>query len=149
MNIKGKYYCSRCLAPLPDETVCLYCGHDPEERYDSHLMEEGTLLSDQRYRVGVVITEDNWYCCYGGWDYWKGKPVLIKELFPKKLISRDILVSDNVVIPSGREKEYAEVLKQYINMGYRGVCTPAIIDAFYCNGFGYHIFDYGNMLDRI
>ena len=115
MNIKGKHYCSKCLKPISDEILCPFCGHNPETLFDSHLMEEGTLLADQRYRIGVIIKEDPMFCYYGGWDYCSEEPVIIHELFPKYLVSRNVLVSDTVLVSPEKKSEYDEMLHQFLD----------------------------------
>ena len=142
MNINGKHYCSRCLAPIPDEIVCPFCGHDPEASFDSSLMEEGTLLSDQRYRVGVIIKENHLFCYYGGWDYYYNKPVIIKELFPKHMVSRNIFVSDNAIVSPELKLQYDKMLNYFLcSVNDMFILHPAI-HTFLCNGFGYHILDH-------
>lgn len=141
MDIKGKHYCSRCLAPIFEEIVCPYCGHDPDEIYASCFMEEGTLLSDQRYRVGSIIKEDDFFCYYGGWDYLKDKPVIIKELFPKHLVTRDTFISDNIIIKPKKENQYKEMLNNFVDIWNDKTIAAKIINVFISNGFGYQIFD--------
>lgn len=140
MDILGDHYCSSCLHTLPDEQICPFCGHNPEEKYERYILEEGTLLNNRRYRIGVPNHEDNLYCYYGAWDYLQEKPVMIQEFFPKDLITRNILDSDDIIILKGKESLYWKKLNEYIQQSYYNK-GKKIIDHFTENSFGYRIFE--------
>lgn len=140
MNIRGQLLCSRCLSEIDDESVCPYCGYDPEEIYGEYLLEEGTLLNHQRYHVGVVFYESPLDCWYGGWDYQKDMPVFIQEFFPVHLISRNITVSDLPVCQQGKEHEYKNALFQFLSSPGIILEGQTRIDSFEDSGFGYSVY---------
>lgn len=140
MDIQGNHYCSRCLRSIPEEMICPYCSHNPEECYDEYLIEEGTLLNQGRYRIGVRFGENDEFCVYGAWNYEEGKPVMIKELFPKKMVSRNVMISDYIQILPGKSTEYLNLLKQYMNVQRIDENGLEILDKFLDNGFGYRVY---------
>ncbi len=83
MNIRERFYCSRCLKELEDEGVCDECHYDPTSEPVENALDEGTLLGNGRIQIGAVRQ-----CCrlgfiYGGYDYLKEKPIFIFEFFPR------------------------------------------------------------------
>lgn len=114
MNIGENYFCSRCFCSLPEEMTCPQCGHDPDEVIASCFLEEGTLLAQGRYQIGVPIECNARFCYYGAWDHKSKVPVIIKEFFPRAVVSRDVSISNELYIHKEMLEQYAKELKQFI-----------------------------------
>lgn len=114
MNIGEKHYCSKCFSPLPEEMICPLCGHDPDEKISPTFLEEGTLLMHGRYQIGVPIQYDMQFCYYGAWDRLAGRPVVIKEFFPREMIYRDTTISDEINVRQEMWKQYQAASKAFL-----------------------------------
>ena len=98
MEIRGLFYCSRCMRGMETDGVCPHCGYDGKGEKDASVLEEGTLLNG-RYQLGAVIGKGGFGITYAAWDENLDRPVAVKEFFPSVLVTRNTGLSDEVVCP--------------------------------------------------
>ena len=115
MNIKEKFYCSKCMREVDDDLVtCEHCGYEPNQESRVYVLEEGTLFQNGRYQLGAVIGSGGFGITYAAWDCVLNQPVAIKEYFPQNLCERDVTEDDNVIINPEHEGLYQKGLIRFI-----------------------------------
>lgn len=106
MNINEKYYCSKCMRELTEDTTCAFCGYVSDSSQNRQILEEGTLFQNGRYQLGAVLGAGGFGITYAAWDWALGHPVAIKEYFPESICTRDIWEDDSVIISEEDKQAY-------------------------------------------
>ncbi len=55
-----------------------------------HLLQSGMTLADRRYRIDAWLGDNGLTIAYKGYDTFRKKAVLIRELFPQEILKRDL-----------------------------------------------------------
>ncbi|MBQ6972782.1 MAG: leucine-rich repeat protein [Synergistaceae bacterium] len=115
MNIGEEFYCPHCMKQISyEEEKCPHCNYDLSQTQSVSFLEEGTLLQNGRYQLGVAIGSGGFGITYAAWDIALGHPVAIKEYYPQGLCERDSSEDDSVIINPGREGMYQAGLFRFI-----------------------------------
>lgn len=79
--------CLNCFEELTEGAVCPECGYDNDSATDFVFLAPKTLLKD-KYAVGVVQAQESDSVSYSGYDTQLDKRIIIREFFPKGMVSR-------------------------------------------------------------
>ena len=148
MNIREKFYCSKCLHQLDDEMVCPYCGYDPSSPRSYRFLEEGTLLNDQRYLIGAVVGSGGFGITYAGWDLLLDGPVAIKEYYPSSICDRNNDEIQDVIVPEDKKQEFLIGLARFkrearILVSLQNIPNiVSVLDCFDANNTAYIVMEY-------
>ncbi|NLI21630.1 MAG: leucine-rich repeat protein [Clostridiales bacterium] len=147
MEIDGVIYCSQCARRLDAPGVCPFCGYDEHNPPTVTVeLEEGTLLNG-RYQLGRVLGNGGFGLTYVAWDYVLGTPVAVKEYFPRYLVTRNSLASDDVRCAPEDRPAYELGLRRFVRESHilatlqsvRGIVT--VHDFFEDNGTAYLVME--------
>ena len=147
MEIDGVIYCSQCARWLDAPGVCPFCGYDEHNPPTVTVeLEEGTLLNG-RYQLGRVLGNGGFGLTYVAWDYVLGTPVAVKEYFPRYLVTRNSLASDDVRCAPEDRTVYELGLRRFVRESHilatlqsvRGIVT--VHDFFEDNGTAYLVME--------
>ena len=58
---------------------------------EAHLLQPGMTLADRRYRIDSLLGNNGIMVTYKGYDTFRKKVVVIRELFPVDIVERDRL----------------------------------------------------------
>jgi len=114
MNIGEKFYCSSCLARLPDEMICPVCGYDPSTVPDPEVLEEGTLLGGIQYQLGSVKNRTKNSIIYGAFDYIRQQMLFIGEYYPVDFAMRKSDRNGEVIVPEEYEERFERGKRKFI-----------------------------------
>ena len=147
MEIDGVFYCSQCARLLDAPRVCPFCGYDEHNPPTVTVeLEEGTLLNG-RYQLGRVLGNGGFGLTYVAWDYVLGTPVAVKEYFPRYLVTRNVLASDDVLCAPEDRTAYELGLRRFVRESHilatlqsvRGIVS--VHDFFEDNGTAYLVME--------
>lgn len=79
--------CANCFSELTQGNVCEQCGFDNDKNNDSMYLGIKTIIAG-KYVIGTVIKHESDAVTYMGYDAQLGKPVKIREYYPKGLAVR-------------------------------------------------------------
>lgn len=137
--------CRKCMCELKNEDAkCGVCGFD---RVDYSVPREHLRLDcilKGKYLTGICIRETDNEKTYAGWNLSYDTKVVIKEYFPKELVSREDYESGNVIV---KKNAYSEIFKnnitKYINQAelqsFNDGKKVNITETFQENGTAYYI----------
>lgn len=136
--------CRRCMAEIEDQNItCPVCGFDRNSyQVDKTQLRLDFILKGQ-YMVGVCINVTMYEVTYVGWNLAYGGRVMIKELFPQKMVYREDYTT-GAVSPHPEEKylNYDKVIEKYLSSAKTAAAmreSAHIIDFFKENGTAYSI----------
>ncbi len=119
MNIGERFYCSSCLARIPDEMICPVCGYDPSAVTDPDVLEEGTVLGGIQYQLGTVKSRTKNCIIYGAFDYIRQQMLFIGEYYPTELVKRDNDRNVRVTVPEEYGERFEAGKKKFICLAER------------------------------
>lgn len=101
--------CIYCFAEKDNhKSPCPVCGYENGNcSPPSWWLTPGSLLKGV-YMVGKMIAEKEDELIYLGWDLRRNMKIEIVEYFPRKYITRDITVSDQISCIPGHEDEFEQ-----------------------------------------
>lgn len=109
--MSGAVRCMSCMHGVITAGRCSHCGRHPvppeERRADA--LPIGLKLHG-RYIVGDVLGRGGFGITYAAWDIKENRRVAVKELYPKKDVSRG---KDNcsVMVKSGQEEYFSQIYR--------------------------------------
>lgn len=106
-----KKLCMNCMNELYDSDTCSVCGYDNKFLFLSNELSlpPGTMLFDNRYVVGNVLSFNGEGFSYIGYDFKDNIKVWIRELYPDTMVMRG---NDNKeVVPHGSYSMQFKTLK--------------------------------------
>lgn len=129
------------------EPVCKHCGYAEGTEYNPNYMAPGTLLSDERYVVGVLLGYNSEGATYIGYNSSIGCKVLIREYMPEGLCTRvkgkaTISVNPSHVVQyKALMAEFTELNKALAKMRNLPHISPTL-DLFAVNNTTYAVYEY-------
>ncbi len=109
MNIEQGKICYGCMNSLnPEDEYCTICGFHYKqymEKKDTRFLNPGIKIKD-RYLIGKVLGAGGFGITYLGFDLGLQIPIAIKEYFPNRFASRNVLthrLEPNALKDSGKE----------------------------------------------
>lgn len=79
--------CANCFEELTEGSVCAQCGYDNDTAVDFIYLQPKTVLAD-KYVVGAPVETESDSVTYSGYDKQLDKRILIREFFPRGVVSR-------------------------------------------------------------
>ncbi|MCR5207766.1 MAG: PASTA domain-containing protein [Eubacterium sp.] len=138
--------CVNCFEELTEGAVCANCGYDNDTSVDFIYLSPKTVLQD-KYVVGAIQKLESDSVSYSGYDRQLGKRIIIREFFPKGMVSRleesDLLhVRQKYVGSIERyKKEFQNLWTALQKMHSLSAVTP-VYDVFEANDTVYAIIEY-------
>lgn len=105
--------CANCFSELTQGSVCEQCGFDNDKNNDSMYLGTKTIIAG-KYVIGTVVKHESDAVTYMGYDAQLGKPITIREYYPKGLAVRLEGTTDIHVRP-----KFAESYEYYKKSFYR------------------------------
>ncbi|MBR6392047.1 MAG: PASTA domain-containing protein [Eubacterium sp.] len=138
--------CANCFEELSEGAVCANCGYDNDTAVDFTLLQPKSELLE-RYVVGAVASTESDSVTYSGYDKQLDKRILIREFYPKGMVSR-LEGSSEIHV----RQKYVDVIDKYKNefftlwttlqkMHSLSAATP-VYDVFEENATVYAIIEY-------
>ncbi len=138
--------CRKCMAEIEDQnTQCPVCGFDRNSyQVDKTKLRLDFILKGQ-YMVGVCVNVTMYEVTYAGWNLAYGGRVIIKELFPQKMVYREDHTNGTVIpYEDGNYRNFDKVIDKYISSAKTAAAmreSAHIIEFFKENGTAYCIMD--------
>lgn len=106
--------CANCWEELTEGSVCAECGYDNDTQNDSVYLKTKTVIAGQ-YVIGNIIKIESDSVTYSGYDGQLDKPILIREFFPKGIVSR-FDDSDELHVRQKYVNDFARYKKSFYNL---------------------------------
>ena len=138
--------CVNCFEELTEGAVCTECGYDNDTETDFIYLAPKTVFKD-RYIVGAVIEYESDALVYSGYDSHLEKRVIIREFFPKGMVSRLEGSSEIHVRPkfegsiNSYKAKFSELWTTLKKMNTLSAATP-VYDVFEENSTVYAVIEY-------
>ncbi len=121
--------CLRCMRKIGNSSVCPYCRNERNEVQKDPYLPLKTVVGG-RYLVGKLIENNGEGSTYNAFDLEAKKPVTLRELYPKGLLSRG--EGNYCLVNVGKASEYIDYKDSFIKLwrklstlnGYKAL-TPA------------------------
>lgn len=121
--------CLRCMRKIGNSSVCPYCRNERNEIQKDPYLPLKTVVGG-RYLVGKLIENNGEGSTYNAFDLEAKKPVTLRELYPKGLLSRG--EGNYCLVNVGKASEYIDYKDAFIKLwrklsrlgGYKSL-TPA------------------------
>lgn len=147
--MESKELCTYCMSGYLQGGVCTGCGRSVEQEKQRPLqtLPARCLLGGGQYYLGRVLGSGGFGITYLAWDKANGRKTVVKELFPRHLVSRE---ENNaaVIVQQGLRGEFQHSMLRFQQEAQalyelRGV--PEIINVhrlFEENGTAYYVMEY-------
>ncbi len=139
--------CMGCMNELEEDGTCSYCNYNADSPYLQSYLPPKSMLDDDRYIVGKVLSYNGEGASYIGYDTVTSSKVVIHEYMPDTLCSRTkqspkiMVKTDSLNKYKTYMSEYAELNKSLSRMRTLSHLVPAI-DMFAENNTMYAISKY-------
>ncbi len=138
--------CVNCFEELTEGAVCAQCGYDNDSATDFIYLSPKTVLQD-KYVVGAVSGVESDSVSYSGYDKQLDKRIIIREFFPKGMVSRlegssEIHVRQKYIgVIDKYKKEFLNLWTTLEKMHSLSAVTP-VYDVFEDNSTVYAVIEY-------
>ncbi len=138
--------CVNCFEELTEGAVCAQCGYDNDSATDFIYLSPKTVLQD-KYVVGAVSGVESDSVSYSGYDKQLDKRIIIREFFPKGMVSRlegssEIHVRQKYIgVIDKYKKEFFNLWTTLEKMHSLSAVTP-VYDVFEDNSTVYAVIEY-------
>ncbi len=138
--------CVNCFEELTEGAVCAQCGYDNDSATDFIYLSSKTVLQD-KYVVGAVSGVESDSVSYSGYDKQLDKRIIIREFFPKGMVSRlegssEIHVRQKYIgVIDKYKKEFFNLWTTLEKMHSLSAVTP-VYDVFEDNSTVYAVIEY-------
>ena len=106
--------CLRCMEAMGEESVCPFCGSEPQEVYDIQYARPGTVVGG-RYLLGHYVRKNGEGALYAGFDSVQKEKVWVREYFPQTMAQRDIHTG-RVSPLSGCGAQYKALMSDFVDI---------------------------------
>lgn len=138
--------CVNCFEELTEGAVCAQCGYDNDSATDFIYLSPKTVLQD-KYVVGAVSSVESDSVSYSGYDKQLDKRIIIREFFPKGMVSRlegssEIHIRQKYIgVIDKYKKEFFNLWTTLEKMHSLSAVTP-VYDVFEDNSTVYAVIEY-------
>mgnify|MGYP002513405038 CR=1 FL=1 len=105
--------CLRCMRKIGSNTVCPYCRNESSKPQRDPYLPLKTIVGG-RYLIGKVISENGEGFTYNAFDLEMKKPVTLRELYPKGLLSRG--EGGYCLVNVGKASEFIDIKGSFIKL---------------------------------
>ena len=105
--------CLRCMRKIGNNTVCPYCRNESGKPQNDPYLPLKTVVGG-RYLIGKLISENAEGNTYNAFDLEEKKPVSIRELYPKGLLSRG--EGNYCLVNVGKASEFIDTKDAFIKL---------------------------------
>ena len=81
---------------------------------EAHLLQPGMTLADRRYRIDSLLGNNGIMVTYKGYDTFRKKVVVIRELFPVDIVERDRLHDYHLDCKKLSDEALFESMKEHV-----------------------------------
>ncbi len=130
-----------------NEKVCPYCGYKLNSAYDKSYLAPNTILNNERYTVGKLLSCNGESALYIAYDNIMGCKVQVREYMPNTLCTRsknspEIIVNDGCKVQyKSLMAEFTELNRSLVKLRNVGNITP-VLDLFNDNNTSYAVYEY-------
>lgn len=138
--------CVNCFEELSEGAVCASCGYDNDTAVDFIYLQPKCVLED-KYVIGVPVSVESDSVTYSGYDKQLDKRILIREFYPKGMVSRlegssEIHVRQKYVdVIDKYKKEFFTLWTTLEKLHSLSAATP-VYDVFEANETAYAVIEY-------
>ncbi len=105
--------CLRCMRKIGNNTVCPYCRNESSKPQNDPYLPLKTVIGG-RYLIGKLIYENAEGNTYNAFDLEEKKPVSIRELYPKGLLSRG--EGNYCLVNVGKASEFIDAKDAFLKL---------------------------------
>ena len=105
--------CLRCMRKIGNNTVCPYCRNESGKPQTAPFLPLKTVVGG-RYLIGKVVSSNAEGNTYNAFDLEAKKPVSIRELYPKDLLSRG--EGNYCLVNVGKASEFIDVKDAFLKL---------------------------------
>ncbi len=105
--------CLRCMRKIGNNTVCPYCRNESGKPQNDPYLPLKTVVGG-RYLIGKLISENAEGNTYNAFDLEGKKPVSIRELYPKGLLSRG--EGNYCLVNVGKASEFIDAKDAFLKL---------------------------------
>ncbi len=105
--------CLRCMRKIGNNTVCPYCRNESGKPQNDPYLPLKTVVGG-RYLIGKLISENAEGNTYNAFDLEEKKPVSIRELYPKALLSRG--EGNYCLVNVGKASEFIDAKDAFLKL---------------------------------
>lgn len=105
--------CLRCMRKIGNNTVCPYCRNESGKPQDDPYLPLKTVIGG-RYLIGKLISSNAEGNTYNAFDLEAKKPVSIRELYPKTLLSRG--EGNYCLVNVGKASEFIDTKDAFLKL---------------------------------
>lgn len=105
--------CLRCMRKIGNNTVCPYCRNESGKPQNSPYLPLKTVVGG-RYLIGKLVSSNAEGNTYNAFDLEVKKPVSIRELYPKNLLSRG--EGNYCLVNVGKASEFIDAKDAFLKL---------------------------------
>ncbi len=105
--------CLRCMRKIGNNTVCPYCRNESGKPQNDPYLPLKTVVGG-RYLIGKIISSNAEGNTYNAFDLEVKKPVSIRELYPKSLLSRG--EGNYCLVNVGKASEFIDAKDAFLKL---------------------------------
>ncbi len=105
--------CLRCMRKIGNNTVCPYCRNESGKPQNAPYLPLKTVVGG-RYLIGKLISENAEGNTYNAFDLEEKKPVSVRELYPKGLLSRG--EGNYCLVNVGKASEFIDAKDAFLKL---------------------------------
>ncbi len=105
--------CLRCMRKIGNNTVCPYCRNESGKPQNDPYLPLKTVVGG-RYLIGKLISENAEGNTYNAFDLEEKKPVSVRELYPKGLLSRG--EGNYCLVNVGKASEFIDAKDSFLKL---------------------------------
>ena len=105
--------CLRCMRKIGNNTVCPYCRNESNKPQKDPYLPLKTVVGG-RYLIGKVVSSNGEGSTYNAFDLETKKPVTLRELYPKGLLSRG--EGNYCLVNVGKAAEFIDVKDSFLKL---------------------------------
>ncbi len=107
--------CMGCMNELEENGICSYCNYNPDSPYLQSYLPPKSMLDDDRYIVGKVLSYNGEGASYIGYDTVTSSKVVIHEYMPDTLCLRT-KQSPKIMVKTGSLNKYKTYMSEYAEL---------------------------------
>ncbi len=105
--------CLRCMRKIGNNTTCPYCRNESNKPQKEPYLPLKTVVGG-KYLIGKVVSSNGEGSTYNAFDLQAKKPVTLRELYPKGLLSRG--EGNYCLVNVGKASEFIDAKDSFLKM---------------------------------